>query len=263
MKIIERDGKFYLQLTDGEIEMTKDDLEQRKEGAENLKRFAEKSIIYSENNTWTAETIPKEFDSIVKIDLYAENLINAIQQEIKEGKSINDIIYLLDFWIDAEKEKLKNPMLMQSKQLTKYFIEKLKRIKKIISTQQNNILKLEDKSDEKQEKAKQSAKRSYTTKHFVFTYLLDCKALNRPLYEGVKNDFLTGFASSWIKFLEETKAKATTFNRLFYQYENETLTENNLNNLMGEDWQSIVLELSDDPQTLKIYLEHQYVKVRK
>lgn len=98
-------------------------------------------------------------------------------------------------------------------------------------------------------------KRSYTTKHFVFTYLLDCKALNRPLYEGVKNDYLTGFASNWSKFKEEAKTKPSTFKRLFYQYENERLTEKNLNNLLGEDWQSIVLELSDDPQTLKAYLD--------
>lgn len=98
-------------------------------------------------------------------------------------------------------------------------------------------------------------KRSYTTKHFVFTYLLDCKALNRPLYEGVKNDYLTGFASNWSKFKEEAKTKPSTFKRLIYEYENEKLTEKNLNNLLGEDWQSIVLELSDDPQTLKAYLD--------
>ncbi|MGY6561420.1 MAG: hypothetical protein ACXITV_04885 [Luteibaculaceae bacterium] len=91
-----------------------------------------------------------------------------------------------------------------------------------------------------------------TAKHFVITYILDCLANSRKKIDGHKKQ---------IEALAKKRPQYDLNPNTFYKNYNNCRslkfeTEIELENEIGENWETIVLQLSEDPNTLKKYLQN-------
>src|SRR5690554_4607503 len=91
--------------------------------------------------------------------------------------------------------------------------------------------------------------KDYKAQYHVVSYILDCYANNKQLPTG----------KGW-ETAGEAREKYTKSGNTFYKASNEMditkkTTKLELSNLLGNDWERIVVELSDDPKTLKTYLD--------
>lgn len=84
--------------------------------------------------------------------------------------------------------------------------------------------------------------------YHVISFILDCYANKKQLPTG----------KQWEKAGEKRKTytkKGNTFYKAANKILDKNFTKHKLSNLLGDDWRSIVLERSDDPITLKVYLD--------
>lgn len=93
--------------------------------------------------------------------------------------------------------------------------------------------------------------KKYYAKHYVLAYLIECRAKGESLPNGGKTELeeigrqRTGKKKSGNTFYKE-------FNRITNSYD---LTKiNDLIAIGGENWRTIVKDLSNDPETIEIYL---------
>lgn len=90
-----------------------------------------------------------------------------------------------------------------------------------------------------------------TAKHYVLSYIFDCNATGESLPHGNKKEL------ERIGNQKLGKGKGNTFYKNYNQIINKDLnTENNLIEIAGENWQSILIKLSKNPESLEIYLQN-------
>lgn len=91
----------------------------------------------------------------------------------------------------------------------------------------------------------------YTAKHYVLTYLIECKAKGQELPIGQKKE---------LEQIGNEKMGVGKGNR-FYKVFNEIVrkdlgAEKNLIEIGGENWRTIVKHLSGEPETIEAYLQN-------
>lgn len=90
--------------------------------------------------------------------------------------------------------------------------------------------------------------KNYKTLFHTISFILECYAKKEPLPTG----------KGWER-AGEARKKFTKSGNTFYieanKIKDKALTKSKLINLIGDDWETIVLELSDDPKILKPYLD--------
>lgn len=109
-------------------------------------------------------------------------------------------------------------------------------------------------ADQPQQEAKESKEVKYKTEYHVISYILDCKAQNLDLPISKKTE-IEEDAKNRIKY----KGSENTFYRKFNIHAIQEINKSYLIDLIGSDWQKIVLELSNDKDTLRNYLERHFV----
>lgn len=91
------------------------------------------------------------------------------------------------------------------------------------------------------------------TLYHVISYVLECHANNKPLPIGNKAS-IEKDAKERLKY----SGALNTFYKNFNKIAHEDLTRLHLNKSIGNNWQSIVLGLANNPETLKDYLKRHY-----
>ena len=86
-----------------------------------FQRYVGKGYEYSKLNNWKLKDVPKEFDTIVIIDLFIEDLKGSLK-DIAEFQICSFIISTL---LNSLYEDVQNPLMKNRKKTNKYFISKL------------------------------------------------------------------------------------------------------------------------------------------
>jgi len=129
-----RNGKFYLKSLDGEFELTPNEIEQKIQYAEGLKKNLEKQLYYIGNKSLSIEDYCKSgIEEISRIDLFIENFTNALEKQYRDSKNPNEILKIIDIFIQELTAAIKNPLLKDRKKINKYFVEKIKLVKLLFS----------------------------------------------------------------------------------------------------------------------------------
>ena len=101
-----------------------------------------------------------------------------------------------------------------------------------------------------QQKTNENKTLQYKAKHYVLAYLIECNAKGESFPHGQKKE---------LEKIGNKKMGIGKGNR-FYKVFNEIVqkdinAENNLIEIGGENWRTIVKDLSDEPETIETYLQ--------
>ena len=122
---IERDGKYYLQLIDGEIEYTLEEIKQSITAFENMQKYHDIAITkYPKIIELPYKSIPKEFSSTIYVDLSIDKLMEIYSKNI-EIYGIKNILLQIQMMIDIENENISNPLLKDGREVSIYFKTRL------------------------------------------------------------------------------------------------------------------------------------------
>lgn len=181
-------------------------------------------------NSHEQEPLPESKDRIKRFEFDEDGFITNVSFS---GKTKSGFDLLEQDFIDKELKRL-NSIDVQSLDLDK----------------QKYIAFLKEYFENKRPAPKTLEKepKDYKAQYHVVSYILDCYANKKQLPTG----------KQWEKAGEKRK-KYTKKGNTFYKEANKILdknfTKHKLSNLLGDDWERIVVELSDDPKTLKTYLD--------
>lgn len=90
----------------------------------------------------------------------------------------------------------------------------------------------------------------YTAKHYVLTYLIECNATGKSFPIGQKKE-LEKIGNSIMG-----DGKGNRFYKVFNEIVQKDINdENNLIEIGGENWRTIVKDLSNEPETIETYLQ--------
>ncbi len=137
MEFFTKDGKIFLKAIDGEVEIKQSFIDGLTMAEENIS----KSIKYAENKNWKISDVPKELNSVVKIDMFYEYLLKCVETE-KEGKEI--VTALAPLLLSEAKADIKNPLKKELREVNEYLEQKLNQVLeflKAIPSQQNETQK--------------------------------------------------------------------------------------------------------------------------
>lgn len=91
----------------------------------------------------------------------------------------------------------------------------------------------------------------YTAKHYVLGYLIECNAKGKSFPVGQKKEL------EKIGNRIMGTGKGNRFYKVFNEIVNKDLNiENNLIEIGGENWRTIVKDLSNEPETIETYLQN-------
>ena len=91
----------------------------------------------------------------------------------------------------------------------------------------------------------------YTAKHYVLAYLIECNAKGESFPIGQKKEL------EKIGNEKMGTGKGNRFYKVFNEIVNKDLNaENNLIEIGGENWRTIVKDLSSEPETIETYLQN-------
>ena len=117
---IERNGKYYLQLVDGELEHSLEDIKNQITAHENMQEYYNVAFTkYSKILERPIGTLPKDFNSTVSADLFIDKIMK-IYIENKESFGIENIVTQIEMLIDIQDEHIINPLLEESKEVNIY-----------------------------------------------------------------------------------------------------------------------------------------------
>lgn len=109
MKVIEREGRLFLQLLDGEIETTREELQKQAEWAENFIRHSETWLKLYKGKEWTIGTTPKDADFHVHLTIIFEDLEKYFEEKYHAGESLWTAYKMCDAAIFEANKSLLNP----------------------------------------------------------------------------------------------------------------------------------------------------------
>lgn len=132
-KIIEREGIFYIQFEDGEVEISKERMEQLYSTSIQMKGYLEVGMNYLKGEKYNIGNVPQEFDEVVKVDLFIDKLIPVLEKLYTEAESTanakNTILQILQMLIYGAMEKTVNPLMKRNKNVSEYFVHRLETVK--------------------------------------------------------------------------------------------------------------------------------------
>lgn len=100
-----------------------------------------------------------------------------------------------------------------------------------------------------QQKTNENETERYRAKHYVLAYLIECHAKGESFPIGQKKEL------EKIGNEKMGAGKGNTFYKVFNQIVNKDLKEKNLIEIGGENWRTIVKDLSNEPETIETYLQ--------
>ena len=122
---IERDGKYYLQLKDGEVGHSLEEIKKLSSAIQNMQERHNTAITrYSKILELPINNMPKSFDSIIEIDWFIDVLIK-FYGEKKETIGTEIIVTQIQMFIDIQNEFIFNPLLIESRENNIYFKTRL------------------------------------------------------------------------------------------------------------------------------------------
>ncbi|QJX46624.1 hypothetical protein HMJ29_06600 [Hymenobacter taeanensis] len=108
-EIVERDGRYFVQCSDGEYETTVEEIQQFEEGGKRMLAYLElRQKMYGHKN-WTVGTTPPNTDFHVILALFFQDLKKYFQEKYHAGESLWTAYKMCDMAILEGKESLLNP----------------------------------------------------------------------------------------------------------------------------------------------------------
>lgn len=127
------------------------------------------------------------------------------------------------------------------------------------------FLKAYFENKEAEPEPQQTERKKYFTKHYVITFILDSFASgNSAFYSNNQTELEEKINKAQVqrKFKQNEVGTGRHFVRTlrdkFSKFNKDNFTQSVIVDKIGENWRDIVLELSDDPKTLKTYLKQKY-----
>lgn len=125
--IIERDGRYFVQCLDGELERTPEQLRAAFEANEVTKGYLDNWLILHDGNAWGIAQVPKDADTIVKLRMFFELVDKHFFDDLQKGKGIESAVRMCNDSISRLKADKANPYCR--KNLINFQIEGWKDIK--------------------------------------------------------------------------------------------------------------------------------------
>ena len=211
---------------------------------EQEENYLKKAVEYSKGKNWGIGDIPKEFDSIISIDIFFNILLQA-GIDNPQG-----VLRLLSAWKGITNANIKNPLKRDNKELNEYFFAKLEEAEKLFSLAPPRESELK-KASPPQQTTNESETIRYTAKHYVLAYLIECNAKGESFPIGQKKEL------EKIGNRIMGRGKGNRFYKVFNEIVNKDLNaETNLIEIGGENWRTIVKGLSSEPETIETYLQN-------
>ncbi|MGO3689344.1 MAG: hypothetical protein ACTJF0_02720 [Psychroflexus halocasei] len=188
------------------------------------KRFFDFSLLPKQGN--------KDFDEL-------KDQLNKQNNVYKYIASKLDEFELIELKNDYE-QRLKNAKdkqdLNKHKVLINYFIDQL------------------NKEPQEADQLKEKKEVSYKTEYHVISYILDCKAkkIKLPISKKLK-------VEKDAKERSHYEGSPNTFYKKFNDHANHEINKSYLIDLIGSDWFEVVLNISNDKDTLRSYLKRHFV----
>jgi len=121
---------------------------------------------------------------------------------------------------------------------------------KFLYSTKTKIKFLESKQNPSNQQELAEKETRYTAKHYVLSYLIECNAKGESYPIGQKKEL------EKIGNQKMGTGKGNRFYKVFNEVVNMDINaENNLIQIGGENWRTIVKELSSDPKTIETYLQ--------
>jgi hypothetical protein len=133
--VIEREGRYFLQFEDGELERTPEQIRQFMERSEAISNVLKEHLTAWENkfkkNPLATGQIPKNSWSYVSIDDHMQAIKQVCQQQFNEGKSLEACSQICEMAISTLKKERDAPHT--DKDLVKYYIAGWKDVRRFIA----------------------------------------------------------------------------------------------------------------------------------
>ena len=114
----------------------------------------------------------------------------------------------------------------------------------------NEFLEIENKTLSPKQTTTENNTIKYTAKHYVLGYLIECNAKGESVPNGQKKEL------EKIGNEKMGTGKGNRFYKVFNEIVNKDLNiENNLIEIGGGNWRTIVKDLSNEPETIETYLQ--------
>jgi hypothetical protein len=242
MRVEKRNGKYYLILTDGEIELSKDELRKHY----NFSRYLEKGLQYAKGENWTLGNLPEEFHSIIGIDIFIEDVKRFIKEKASQPKNLKVLKEVIDKLSRVVNSNIKNPLMAKHKKSYEYLMAQLADVKgDLLSVEKSSALQSPQQTTNENDTIR------YTAKHYVLAYLIECNAKGESFPIGQKKE-LERIGDQRIG-----KGKGNRFYKVFNEIVNQDLNaEKTLIEVGGENWRTIVKDLSNEPEEIEKYLQN-------
>jgi hypothetical protein len=107
--IVEREGRYFIQCLDGEIETTLAEIEQRQKTAQELRRFSEAWQRLYGHKKWKGNKIPVDAEYYLNIQLTIDSIREIIQEKYNAGDDLKGYYKICDIVILDTEQQLSNP----------------------------------------------------------------------------------------------------------------------------------------------------------
>jgi hypothetical protein len=128
MKIIQRDDKYYIQLIDGEIEVTPEEAKEKVKRLESLQQYCDAWLSSYGHNRWSIKDVPNDADTYLRLNMFFQESKKALQevydQEEDKVKFFDKFEAIFKTYIDDLKLKASNPY--SNKEIIKYQVRGFK-----------------------------------------------------------------------------------------------------------------------------------------
>lgn len=109
IELIERDGRYFVQCSDGEVEVNLEELKQQDEAADAMMRYWRLWKVIYGHHKWAAKDVPVDAGMHLRISLLFENARTCYQKQFDAGESMEIPYRVCDFCILETKAQLANP----------------------------------------------------------------------------------------------------------------------------------------------------------